>query len=238
MAVMFLITLVFNLFALFLLYLRPKLFSAKLFRPMLYNFKLSVIPLFILIGTLLAQLTLGWLNGVTKWNLFGWLSIAVMIIGLIIWLLFLPNAGYLVTELNLTHREMDQIEIPIWYDIISVLSLAISGVLNTALNIVFLQFIYIIMVDPIKIQTINTPLFWLLTWLVFPILSFGIYLGRYIRFYSWDLLHPHSFIKKLWDHFRLRENLKNGLLFTLTYGFFFALFYALTFLNPLLELFH
>ncbi|EOH91857.1 DUF1361 domain-containing protein [Enterococcus pallens] len=236
MALMLFITIIFNLFALLLIIIRPKIFQTKLFRPMIYNFKLSVIPIFILLGTLALQLFFGWLSAVTSFELLGVISSLILIIGLLVWLIFLPNAGYLVTELNLTHREMDKIEVPIWYDIIAVLSLAISGVLNTALNIVLLQFTFIIYLDPDTITSINTPLFWVLTWLVFPVLSFGIYLGRYIRFYTWDLFHPIQFMQKLLKHFREKNHRRDAILFTLLYGIFFALFYAVTFLNPLWQM--
>lgn len=238
MALMIFITITFNLFALLLILIRPKIFQTSLFRPMIYNFKLSVIPLFILLGTLVLQLFFAWLSVLTSFALLGLLSSLILIGGLIVWLIFLPNAGYLVTELNLTHREMDNVEVPIWYDIIAVLSLAISGVLNTALNIVLLQFTFIIYLDPATIADINTPLFWLFTWLVFPLLSFGIYLGRYIRFYTWDLFHPLQFWQKLLKHFRVKSHRRDAFLFTLLYGLFFALFYALTFLNPLWQMMH
>ncbi|MBO1308857.1 DUF1361 domain-containing protein [Enterococcus sp. 669A] len=236
MALMFFITLLFNLFALLLILIRPKLFQTKLFRPMITNFKLSVIPLFILIGTLALQLFFAWLSSATSFAFLGILSSLILIVGLIVWLVFLPNAGYLVTELNLTHREIDKVEVPIWYDIVAVLSLAISGVLNTALNIVLLQFTFIIYFDPANFAAINTPTFWLLTWLVFPVLSFGIYLGRYIRFNTWDLFHPLQFVQKLVKHFREKEHRREAFVFTILLGVFLALFYALTFLNPLWEI--
>ena len=237
MLLMILGTLLFNSFALFLLLLRPRLFRVKLFAPMIYNFKLSILPGFILISTLFLQLFLGWLSSTKKHDLFFILSVIITGIGLCIWFLMLPNSGYLVTELNLTHREVDSKEVPIWYDIISVLSLAISGVLNTALNIVMLQLIYLILIDPVDISQLNTVPFWLFTWFSFFLISFGIYLGRYIRFYSWDLLHPKSFYTKLISHFSIKKNCVNGILFTFFYGIFFSLIYVMTFLNPLLKLF-
>ena len=227
LSVILAVTILFNLFAIGTIVIRPRLFHTKLFKPMIHNFKLSLIPVVILVGTILIQLFISWLGAVLQSNLVTSISLAVLVIGLIAWFLFLPNSGYLITELNLTHREVDKVEVPIWYDIISVLSLAISGVLNTALNILLLQF---------NINQINTPLFWILTWLIFLLLSFGIYLGRYIRFNTWDLLHPRMFVKKLVDHFSISKNRRDGFLFTLLYGIFLSMFYALTFLNPLIQL--
>lgn len=236
LSVILVVTILFNLFAIGTIVIRPRLFHTKLFKPMVHNFKLSLIPVVILVGTILIQLFISWLGAVLQSNLVTSISLAVLVIGLIAWFLFLPNSGYLITELNLTHREVDKVEVPIWYDIISVLSLAISGVLNTALNILLLQFLVIIYIDPPNINQINTPLFWILTWLIFLLLSFGIYLGRYIRFNTWDLLHPRTFVKKLVDHFSISKNRREGFLFTLLYGIFLSMFYALTFLNPLIQL--
>lgn len=234
--VILVVTILFNLFAIETILIRPRLFKTKLFKPMVHNFKLSIIPIVILVGTIVAQLLISWLGAVLKSNLVTSISLVVLVIGLIAWFLFLPNSGYLITELNLTHRDVDKVEVPIWYDIISVLSLAISGVLNTALNILLLQFLVIVYIDPQDINQINTPLFRTLTWVIFPLLSFGIYLGRYIRFNTWDLLHPRTFVKKMLDHFGISENRRDGFLFTFLYGIFLAMFYALTYLNPLLEL--
>lgn len=38
----------------------------------------------------------------------------------------------------MTHRLDDVVEVPIWYDLISVMSFALSGIINTLVNIVFL----------------------------------------------------------------------------------------------------
>lgn len=236
MLVILFVTILFNLFAIGTILIRPRLFHTKLFGPMVHNFNLSIIPIAILIGTIGGQLLVSWLGVTLKSNLVSSSAFVILVVGLLAWFLFLPNSGYLITELNLTHREVDKVEVPIWYDIISVLSLAISGVLNTALNILLLQFLVIIYIDPQNINQLNTPLFQFLTWLVFPLLSFGIYMGRYIRFNTWDLLRPKRFIRKFAEHFKIGKNRRDGLLFTILYGIFLAMFYALTFLNPLLQL--
>lgn len=225
----------FNLLAYLLLRLRPRLFHTQLFKPMLLNIRLSLAPLFILAIIVVGELLVAYLVALAN---VAWLSYLVPIfavLGMVVWLLFLPNSGYLVTELNLTHREMDTHEVPIWYDIIAVLLLALSGVINMCLNVLLFQFVVILAIDPAHISSLNNPIFWGVTILLFFVLAFGIYMGRYIRFNSWDLLHPLSFLKKLATHFSTKANLLAGTLFTLLYGGFFALFYQLAFLPPLLN---
>lgn len=102
------VTILFNLFAIETILIRPRLFKTKLFKPMVHNFKLSIIPIVILVGTIVAQLLISWLGAVLKSNLVTSISLVVLVIGLIAWFLFLPNSGYLITELNLTHRDVDK----------------------------------------------------------------------------------------------------------------------------------
>lgn len=105
----------------------------------------------------------------------------------------LPNSGYLITELNMTHRLDDVVEVPIWYEIISVMSFALSGIINTLVNIVFLQLIFLVGVDPENI-TKKTFISFIITAIILNVLvAIGVYLGRQIRFNSWDVLHPKSF---------------------------------------------
>ena len=231
------VTIIFNLIAYFTLIARPKLFGVKLFKPMIYNLKLSITPIFILVGVLIVELFLLWVSAVTGQSWIGTISYVFLILGLVAWFLYLPNSGYLITELNLTHREVDEKEVPIWYDIIAVLSLSLSGVLNMVFNIVLLQAIFVCIMDPSNISSLINGWFWFVTGISFFILSFGIYMGRYIRFYSWDLLNPTSFIKKLVNHFKIRTNLVAGIVFTFLYGAFFGLFYMLTFFTPFLDMF-
>ena len=99
-----------NLFAVLLTLLRPKLFGVKLYKPMLKNMGLSLLPLLVLIATILLMAAV-----LLYVNTF--LGFVTGIAGVALWLLLLPNAGYLVTELNLNHRTVDKKEVPMWYDI-------------------------------------------------------------------------------------------------------------------------
>ena len=90
-----------NLFAVLLTLLRPKLFGVKLYKPMLKNMGLSLLPLLVLIATILLMAAV-----LLYVNTF--LGFVTGIAGVALWLLLLPNAGYLVTELNLNHRTVDK----------------------------------------------------------------------------------------------------------------------------------
>ena len=224
---MFLGVLGMNLLACLLILLRKAIYHTKLYTPMLKNLALSFFPGVLLL--LCASISLGLIMtdqpGLTKPT--APIGVAIGVLGFFFWLLFLPNSGYLITELNFNHRGLDEKEVPFFYDLIAVLSLAVSGIFNTCLNVVFIQAIYIAVTS--YVLGINHISQYSLSWVIvvglFLLVSIGIYFGRYIRFNSWDVLKPSHFIKKIRDHFRLKENRVSFLLYALLYTLFFSLFY-------------
>lgn len=210
-----------NVFAICLILLRPKFFHTKLYKPMLKNMGLSLLPLLVLIITIFVMgAVMIYLNPIA--------GLVVGIVGIVIWFLLLPNAGYLVTELNLNHRTVDKTEVPIWYDIIAVLALSMSGVMNTLLNVMMLQLIYAVFVHPINafnMGFVNNRNFWIIISVVFLLISFGIYIGRYLRFYSWDILKPKRFFKILKEHFAGSGKVRDLFIFLICYTAFFLIMY-------------
>ncbi|NJP41060.1 DUF1361 domain-containing protein [Oscillospiraceae bacterium HV4-5-C5C] len=189
-------TLLLNLFAILTIRLRPRLFKVKLFRPMVKNFHLSLLPA--------AAFMLGFLIflGFSYWAAYSGSKVltvvatVVLLLGCLGWLLLLPNAGYLITELNMTHRQEDEHEVPIWYDIVSILSFALSGIANTLLNLAALEYAILIIWDP---SPLTLGDYWALqgiALLALILVAVGVYLGRAVRFNSWDVLHPGRFWKK------------------------------------------
>ena len=203
-----------------LVLLRALIYRRPIYRPMLLNIGLSVAPVLVLAVTL-AGLTVAALlqSPVVLW--------VVMIIGGLVWLVLLPNAGYLITELNMSHRRADD-PVPLWYDIVAVLSLTLSGVLNTVLNVLLVQFLVIALVDPNTTRPFELGWVWVTGGVILLLVSFGIYLGRYLRFNSWDLMHPRSFVGKLVEHFREPGRLASTALFCVLHTIFFAIVYLVT----------
>ena len=209
-----------NLYALLLVLLRGPLFGTTLYRPMVLNIALSISPAVVMALVLVALVLV---VAVAPSSASVW---AVLVVGAVLWLLMLPNAAYLVTELNLSHRRPADVEtVPLWYDIVLVLTLAMSGVLNTLANVAIAQLAYAAVVNDTVEQARRDPGAWVLAGAVLLLVAFGIYLGRYIRFNSWDLLHPTSFARKLRGHFRVRANRLAALGFVLTHGVFLAILY-------------
>lgn len=94
----------------------------------------------------------------------------------IVWLLFFPNSLYLVTDLqNLTNFP----PVPFWYDLGFFATMAWTGVL---LAVASLQ-----IVQRMVRQSLGLVTSWLLVFFVIGLNGVGIYLGRFLRWNSWDV---------------------------------------------------
>lgn len=208
-----------NVYALALVLLRAPVFGTRLYRPMVWNIVLSIAPSIVLALALLGLIVLTLLGSAA-------LLWAMLTSSAIVWLLILPNSAYLITELNFSHRK-DGEQVPFWYDIVLVLSLALSGVMNTLLNLLLVQVFYV----AIKYPNATNPLLradsWLVVLVVLLLVSLGMYLGRYLRFNSWDVFHPSSFWNKLSGHFRRRRSRREALGFCVTHTVLLAILYVL-----------
>jgi uncharacterized membrane protein len=93
------------------------------------------------------------------------------------WLLFFPNAMYIITDLfHLQERP----KIPLWYDLILLFSSAILGVIMGYLSVLNVE---LYLRRHIKSRSIP---FVILSF--FLLCGYGIYLGRYLRWNSWDII--------------------------------------------------
>ncbi len=117
------------------------------------------------------------------------------------WLLFFPNAPYILTDLfHLKHV----LSMPMWFDPLLILSFAWVGLLFGFMSLWDIERILAHyweesrlrkLVDAKKIIPIVSSV------LLF-VGSFGIYLGRYIRWNSWDVLQePFALIYDIGDRF-------------------------------------
>lgn len=167
-------------------------------------FLLFIISLFAL-GLYFARAvyTQSWFFLFLEWNLFlAWVPLFLsafltkskkkvtfpQILILLVWLLFVPNSLYIITDFI---HLWPKYGVPIWFDLIMILSFALAGLLNGfySINIVqrFLE-------SHIKSKYATH----MIIVFVFILSSFGIYLGRFERLNSWDvLLNPTELINSL-----------------------------------------
>jgi uncharacterized membrane protein len=104
------------------------------------------------------------------------LAVAVLLLP---WLLFFPNAPYLLTDFI----HLGEGPAPLWYDALMLSAFAWTGLL--------LGFASLYLVQMILRRAFGTLVAWLGVVVALSLASIGVYVGRFIRFNSWDaLLHP------------------------------------------------
>jgi uncharacterized membrane protein len=103
-----------------------------------------------------------------SWPFLSWLGI---------WLLFFPNAPYIFTDLihlrgNFYHH--------FWVDMVLILLCALTGLV--------LGFVSLYLIQGVVARMLGRWASWLFIAIVAGLSGFGIYLGRVLRFNSWDIL--------------------------------------------------
>lgn len=100
----------------------------------------------------------------------------------LLWLAFFPNAPYIVTDFwHLQERP----PIPLWYDIGMLSSFALAGLFLAVFSLRIMQ--------GLVRHHLGAILSWLFVLVVLGLGGLGIYLGRFLRWNSWDLLlHPRD----------------------------------------------
>jgi uncharacterized membrane protein len=95
-----------------------------------------------------------------------------------IWLLFLPNAPYIVTDL--VHLSLHRPPAPLWYDAVLIFTFAWTGCL---LGVVSLRIVQA------RVRAWSgTAAAWVFALAVIGLCGPGIYMGRVLRWNSWDVL--------------------------------------------------
>lgn len=143
------------------------------------------------------------------------LSKIIFIVGFILWMLFIPNAPYIVTDFI----HLGEIRsVPMIYDVFLIFSSASVG-----LMLGFHSFFHIEQIIKTKYSPRVTSL---IMSLIMIIISFGIYLGRFMRFNSWDVFVNHtSLIKNVWKIFSQSTANTEVYLYTGLFFFFLSLSY-------------
>lgn len=109
-----------------------------------------------------------------------------LLLGLLtLWLLFFPNAPYLVSDLK--HLAYQRPEAPLWFDAVLVGSFVLTGVLT--------GFASLVLVHDMARRRFGAVGAWSIIAMASAASGFAIYLGRFIRLNSWDVLtRPQVFV--------------------------------------------
>ncbi|MCO5053469.1 MAG: DUF1361 domain-containing protein [Verrucomicrobiae bacterium] len=159
----------------------------------------AVCGVFVVVRVLLT----GWINYLFLiWNLFlAWLPLVFAVLAqnqfrkmtatekpsirfwawAVLWLLFLPNASYIFTDL--VHLQ-DRRFFNFWLDLTVILSCALTGLI--------LGFVALFLMQSVVTRRYGSWIGWGFVAISTGLSSFGIYLGRFLRFNSWDVIaKPH-----------------------------------------------
>lgn len=105
------------------------------------------------------------------------LNRVVFVLGILLWLLFFPNAPYILTDLfHLKERS----GIPLWFDLMVILSAAWNGLILGLLSLQDIQHVIS--------KRFSAVWSWVAVTLSLGLCGFGIYVGRYLRWNSWDVV--------------------------------------------------
>ncbi|MFL5145927.1 MAG: DUF1361 domain-containing protein [Microvirga sp.] len=143
-----------------------------------------------------------------------------MLVGLAaLWLLFFPNAPYIVTDYVHLERTADA---PYWYDAVTVSAFAWTGVL--------LGFASLFLVQTVVRQWRGVVSGWVFAAVALALGSLGIYLGRFLRLNSWDALEHPTVLPRILhtvarNPFAYQQAIGVTVLFTLALGFAYFLLY-------------
>jgi len=108
---------------------------------------------------------------------------------LFLWLLFFPNAPYILTDfMQLRPRGA----VPIWFDVILIIAFAWTGA--------FLGLVSLYLMQSLIRRAFGVVSSWIFTLGVLALTGFGVYLGRFPRWNSWDLLtDPRALLLDIWE---------------------------------------
>ncbi len=139
----------------------------------------------------------------------------------IVWLLFFPNAPYIVTDF--VHLGQFHDNVPGWYDVMLIAWYAWTGLL---LGIVSLR-----LMQEIVTRAAGSVAGWLLVAIVTALGSVGIYLGRFLRWNSWDVFQaPLALADKAWDRANQPNADERMLGFTVLFALLFLFVYVAVYL--------
>lgn len=139
--------------------------------------------------------------------------LAILLIA--VWLVFFPNAPYIITDL--LHYE-ERPPVPFWYDIILVISAAWNGLI--------LGLVSLMNVEAFLLRHVRA------VWVHFCVVvslflcGYGIYFGRFLRFNSWDIVtDPGMLVYTSAHHVLLPMQYSKLWVFTLLFGVLLGIIY-------------
>jgi uncharacterized membrane protein len=157
---------------------------------------------------------LSYIAHVTSWRRLT-LYIVIPVLA-ILWLIFFPNAPYMLTDLQDLARQAS--DAPLWYDVLIVVWCSWTAMLLGVVSLYLMQ-------DIVQ-RTLGRMTGWVFVFAISGLSSFGIYIGRFVRLNSWDILqNPGETAMQILG--LVIDPSRRLAAFTFLYAFFFLFVYLL-----------
>jgi uncharacterized membrane protein len=143
-----------------------------------------------------------------------------------LWLIFFPNAPYILTDLQ--HLSNADIDVPVWFDVLLLIWFAFTGL--------FLGMVSLFLMQEILRREFGRWFGWGFVLGVAGLTSIGVYMGRFLRWNSWDILGNLSEMAQFTLYYILHPTTRS-LIFASLFASFFLFVYLIlyTFGHLLLE---
>jgi uncharacterized membrane protein len=132
------------------------------------------------------------------------------------WLVFFPNAPYIISDF--VHLK-PKLGIPLWFDILLLMSFAWNGLILGILSLLDIHHVLLKYLSPTASWVSITSILFLS--------GYGIYLGRFIRLNSWDIVaEPFQVFQKITQNLADPLSLPRIIGVTLGFGLFLLFSYS------------
>jgi len=133
-----------------------------------------------------------------------------------VWLLFIPNSFYVITDL---FHLYDSFSVPRWYDLLLIFCFAWNALLMGILSVRHMEKI---------MQSVwQYKMEWLFIYPIMLLNAFGIYIGRYLRYNSWDVIsNPFNLMADTCHILLHPVYFKNAWAMVVVFSFFLSIIYS------------
>jgi len=178
-------------------------------------------------SSLVLNLFLAWIPLPLAWlvNKFSFRPIKIIRVLLIacaiLWLVFFPNSLYILTDFQ--HIAIRDTDTPVWYDVVMLLWFSWSGL--------FLGTFSLYLMQTIVTRWSTKKYGWLFVVLVSILSGFGVYIGRFVSYNSWDLIfNPHDTLGMIREHILSNPDQTQIITFSILFAVFFLFVYKTIFI--------
>jgi uncharacterized membrane protein len=147
-----------------------------------------------------------------------WLYLAVPV-GAFLWLIFFPNAPYILTDFQ--HLAYAGDEIPVWFDVLLLIWFSFTGL--------FLGMVSLFLMQEVVRREFGAWFGWGFVLFVAGLTSIGVYVGRFLRWNSWDIFGNLGFMAQFSLYYFLHPTTRSLIfasLFTSFFLFVYLILYA------------